>query len=210
MLLNCGLEKNLKSPLDCKEIKLVNPKGNLSWIFTGRTDAEAEIPIFWPTDAKNWLIRKDPDAGKDWRWEEKGTRENEESWWWTGKSGVLQSMGSQRVGHDWATELTVGGDQEGQDTYSFSLILSSVLSQFFALDWISFNCGWQIKLLLFNRKTTTWTFRSLRISDFRWKKFLIEFVCSFLFNFQIGLYQKLKKLGKKAYFLTLTNKKQLP
>ena len=65
------LEKTLESPLDCK-IKLVNPKGDQSWIFTGRADPEAEIPILWPPDAKNWLIGKDPDAGKYWRWEEKG------------------------------------------------------------------------------------------------------------------------------------------
>ena len=61
------LEKTLESPLDCKEIKLVHPKGNQSWIFIGRTDAEAETPVFWPPDPKNWLIWKNPDAGKDWR-----------------------------------------------------------------------------------------------------------------------------------------------
>ena len=66
------LEKTLESPSDCKEIKPVHPKGNQSWIFIGRTDAEVEILIFWPPDAKNWLIGKDPDAGKDWRQEEKG------------------------------------------------------------------------------------------------------------------------------------------
>ena len=66
------LEKTLESPLDCKGIKSVHPKGNQSWIFIGRTDAEAETPIFWPPDAKNWLIGKDPDAVKDWRQEEKG------------------------------------------------------------------------------------------------------------------------------------------
>ena len=71
------LEKTLESPLDCKEIQPVHPKGNQSRIFIGRTDAEAETPILWPLDAKNWLIGKDPDAGKDWRWEEKGTIENE-------------------------------------------------------------------------------------------------------------------------------------
>ena len=67
------LEKTLESSLECKEIQPVHPKGNQSWIFIGRTDAEAEAPILWPPDAKNWLIRKDPDAGKDWRQEEKGT-----------------------------------------------------------------------------------------------------------------------------------------
>ena len=69
------LEKTLESPLDFKEIKPVNPKGNQSWIFIGKTDAEAETPILWPPDVKNWLVTKDPDAGKDWRQEEKGTTE---------------------------------------------------------------------------------------------------------------------------------------
>ena len=71
------LEKTLESPLDSKEIQPVHPKGNQSWIFIGRTDAEAETPILWPSDAKNWLIWKDPDAGKDWRREEKGMTEDE-------------------------------------------------------------------------------------------------------------------------------------
>ena len=75
------LEKTLESPLDCKEIKPVNPKGNQSWIFTGKTDAEAEALILWPPDAKSWLIGKDPDAGKDWRQEEKGTTEDEMVGW---------------------------------------------------------------------------------------------------------------------------------
>ena len=66
------LEKTLESPLDCKEIQPVNPKGNQSWIFIGRTDAEAEAPILWPLDGKSGLARKDPDAGKDWRQEDKG------------------------------------------------------------------------------------------------------------------------------------------
>ena len=114
--------RRLKSPLDSKEIQLVHPKGNQSWIFIGRTDAEAETPILWPPDVKNWLIWKDPAAGKDWRREEKGTTEDEMvgmasptqwTWvWvssrhcqWTWKPGVLQSMGSQKVGQDWGTEL---------------------------------------------------------------------------------------------------------
>ena len=74
------LEKILESPLDSK-INPVNPKGNQSWIFIGRTDAEAETPILWPPDVKSQLIRKDPDAGKDWRQEEKGTRENKMVGW---------------------------------------------------------------------------------------------------------------------------------
>ena len=77
MLLNCGVGKTLESPLDCKEIQPVHPKQNQSWIFIGKTDTEAETPILWPPDVKNWLIWKDPDAGKDWRREEKGMREDE-------------------------------------------------------------------------------------------------------------------------------------
>ena len=163
------LEKTLESPLDCKEIQSVHPKGSQSWIFIGRTDVEAETPILWLPDAKNWLIWKDPDAGRDWRWEENGMTEDEMvgwhhwldghevffffpfificwrlitlqdcsgfcytltwishgftciphpdpcsqawvwvssgSWWWTGRPDVLQCIGSQRVRHDWATEL---------------------------------------------------------------------------------------------------------
>ena len=75
------LEKTLESPLDSKEIKPIHPKGNQSWIFIGRTDAEAENPILWPPDSKNWLIGKDPGAGKDCKLEEKGTTENEMVGW---------------------------------------------------------------------------------------------------------------------------------
>ena len=75
------LEKTLESPLDSKEITAVNPIGNQPWIFIGRTDAEAETPILWPHDMKNWLIWKDPDAGKDWRWEEKASTEDEMVGW---------------------------------------------------------------------------------------------------------------------------------
>ena len=75
------LEKTLESPSNCKEIQPVNPEGNESWIFTGRTDVEAETAILWPPDAKSSLIGKDPDAGKDWRREEKGTTEDEMVGW---------------------------------------------------------------------------------------------------------------------------------
>ena len=75
------LEKTLASPLDFKEIQAINPKGNQSWMFFGRVDAESEAPILWPPDVKNWLIWKDPDAGKDWRWVEKGTTEDEMAGW---------------------------------------------------------------------------------------------------------------------------------
>ena len=107
------LEKTLESPLDYKEIQPVHPKGDQSWVFIGRTDIEAEMPIFWLPDAKSWLIWKDPNIGKDWGQEEKGTTEDEMvwvwvdsgSWWWIGRPGVLRFMGSQRVWHDWTTEL---------------------------------------------------------------------------------------------------------
>ena len=75
------LEKTLESPLDCKEIQPVHPKGNQSWIFIERTDAEAEAPILWPPDAKTWLIGKDPNVKKDWRQEEKGTTEDKRAGW---------------------------------------------------------------------------------------------------------------------------------
>ena len=75
------LEKTLESPLDCKEIQPVHTKGNQSWMFIGWTDTEAETPIVGPPDAKNWFIGKDPDAGEDWRWEEKGMTEDEMVGW---------------------------------------------------------------------------------------------------------------------------------
>ena len=110
------------SPFDCKEIQPVHPKGNQSWILIGRTDATVKALILWSPDVKNWLIREDPDAGKDRRQEEKWMTENETvgmasptwwiwtwassgSWWCTGRPGMVQSMGLQRVGHNWATEL---------------------------------------------------------------------------------------------------------
>ena len=77
MLWTVVLEKTLESPLDCKEIQPVYPKGDQSWVFIGRTEAEAETPILWPPDVKSWLIWKDPDAGKDWGQEEKETTEDE-------------------------------------------------------------------------------------------------------------------------------------
>ena len=115
------LEKTLESPLDCKEIQPIHPKGNQSWMFTGRTDAEAETPILWPPDANNWLLGKDPDAEKDWRWEEKEMTEDEMIGWHHWLDGhesdqapsvgdglgslACCSPGSCEVRHDWATEL---------------------------------------------------------------------------------------------------------
>ena len=118
------LEKAPESPLDCKEIQPVHPKGDQSWVFIGRTDVEVETPILWPPDVKNWLKRR---IRRTWCWERlkaggEGDNRgwdgwtasptqwtwvwvNSRSWWWTGRPSVPQSMGSQRVGHDWATEL---------------------------------------------------------------------------------------------------------
>ena len=124
MLLNCGIGEDSGESLGQQEIKPVNPKGNQSWIFIERTAAEAESPILWWPDAKNWLIGKEcrvrcwgrlkagegDNRGWDgqmasltqwiWIWA------SSESWWWTGKPGMLQPMQLQRVGHDWVTELT--------------------------------------------------------------------------------------------------------
>ena len=96
------LEKTFESPLDYKEIQPVNPKGNQSWIFIGRTDAEAEAPVLWPPDAKSWLLGKDPDAGKDWRWEEKGVTEDEMVGWHHRLNG-----------HEFEWTLGVGDGQGG-------------------------------------------------------------------------------------------------
>ena len=114
--------ETLESPLDCKEIQPVHLKGNQSWMFIERADAEAETPTLWPRDAKNRLIWKDPDSGEDWRQEEKGTTEDKmvgwmasltqwtwvwvssRSWWWTARPGELQSMGSQS--QTWLSDWT--------------------------------------------------------------------------------------------------------
>ena len=89
------LEKTLESPLNCKEIQLVNSKWNQSWIFIGSIDAKAEVPILWPPDEKNWLIRKDLDVGKDWRWEKKGSIEGEIFEWnyWLDVHEFEQALG---------------------------------------------------------------------------------------------------------------------
>ena len=113
------LEKTFESPLDCNKIKTVNPKGNQFWIYIGRADVESEASIIWPPDVKNWLIGKDPDAGKDWGQEEKGTTEDEMVGWHHWLDGYVfklapgvtdgmrdwhdQSMGFQRVRHNWVT-----------------------------------------------------------------------------------------------------------
>ena len=131
------LEKTSESPLHSKKTKPANSKGNQHWIFIGRTDAETEALVLWPSDSKIWLTEKDPDAGKDWRQEQKGTTgwdgwmasvtqwtgiwASSGRWWGIGKPGVLQSMGSQRVGHSWATE-----QQQYLNLISLSTSISSI------------------------------------------------------------------------------------
>ena len=125
------LEKTLESPLDSEEIQPVNPKENQSWIFIGRTDAEAEAPILWPPVAKNWLTGKDPDAGKDWRQEEKGTTEDEMVGW------------HHRLdGHEFEQALEVG---EGQGSLAcFSSWGHKELDMTEQLKWLIADSRWYI------------------------------------------------------------------
>ena len=134
------LEKTLESPLDCKEIQTVHPKGDQSWIFR-RTDAEAETPILWPPDAKNWLIRKDPDAGKDWSWGDKGMTEDEMVGW-----------------HQWLngheSEWVPGdGDEQGglpcSDTCGLEELDTTEL-----LNWIELN-WWRYELVIYLSKLSS-------------------------------------------------------
>ena len=123
MLLKCGVGEYLESLLDCKEIQPVHPKGDQSWMFIGRTAAEAETPILWPPDAKNWLMWKDPDAGRDWRQEEKGMTEDVKVGWhhqlnghefgWNLEVGdgqgdlVCCNPWGRRVGHSWTGQYSI-------------------------------------------------------------------------------------------------------
>ena len=127
------LEKTLESPLDCKEIKPVHPKGDQSWIFIERTDAEAETTTLWPPDGKNWLLGKDPDAGEDWRREEKGRTEDEMVGWhhW-------------QEGHEFEQALRVGDGQGRLVCYSpWGFKESDMTKQ---LNWTGFS--WEICFLV--------------------------------------------------------------
>ena len=156
MLLNCG--EDSWEPHGLQRDKPINPKRNQSWIFIGRTDAETEAPILWSLDVKNRFIGKEPDARIDWRQEEKGddrgwdgwmasptqwTRvwASSKSWWWTGKPGVLQSMGSQRVGHDWATQ------QHSNNNPELSSVLPRVHAMFLQGPWPTQNLNYLVPKL---------------------------------------------------------------
>ena len=134
-----NLKKEEESPLDCKEIKPVYPKGNQSWIFTGRTDAEAEAPVLWPPDVKNWLTRKDPDAGKDWRHEEKGMTPDEMDGW-------HHQLGA----HEFEQALGFG-DPKSQDREAWHAAVHGVSkSQTQLSDWTELNrwCLFWLMVLL--------------------------------------------------------------
>ena len=136
------LEKSLESPLHCKEIQSVNPKGNQSWIFVGRTDAETEAPILWPPNAKSWLVRKDQDAGKDWGQEKEGDDRGWDGWmasptqwawvwvgsrcwWWTGGLACYSPWGqSQRVRHSWTAEQQQQSERSQSEKSTYYLILT--------------------------------------------------------------------------------------
>ena len=160
MLLNCGVgEDSWESP-GLQGEQTVHPKGNQSWIFIGRTDAEAETSILWPPDAKNWLIWKNPYAGKDWKQKEKGTTEDEMvgwhhwlmtwtwvwvnfgNWWWTGRPGMLQSMGLQSRTQlsNWTNlifEMKWSINQFLNRNYWIQLFLWQILNTFFCKPWLN-------------------------------------------------------------------------
>ena len=135
------LEKTLESPLDCKELQPVHPKGDQSWIFIGRTDAEAETPILWLPDAKSWLIGKDPDAGKDWGQEEKGTTEDEMAGW------------HHRLdGHEFGWTPRVGDGQGGLACCGSWGCKESDTTEW--LNWTELNWSGEFSLLGSNSSTT--------------------------------------------------------
>ena len=172
------LEKTLESPLACKEIQPVHPKGDQSWVFIGRTDTKAETLILWPPHAKSWFIGKDSDAGRHlgawgegddrgwdgwmalptrWTW----VWVNSESWWWTGRPAMLRFIGSQRVGHDWVTEALL---DQLWSTRSFWAIFRGTSTLNFRYHSFNPNCyyfehGVQYKFRKFTWKDYMWVRR---------------------------------------------------
>ena len=131
------LEKTLESPLDCKEIQPVHPKGDQSWVFIGRPDAEAESPILWPPDVKSWLIVKDPDAGKNWQQKEKGTTEDEMAGWHHGLHGRQ-------------SEWTLGvGDGQG----GLAFCDSWGIKELDMPEWLNWT---ELKMLLLSQLKSSW------------------------------------------------------
>ena len=216
------LVKTLESPLYCKEIVPVHPKGDQSWVFIGRTDVEAEVPILWPPDAKSWLIWKNPDAGKDWGQEQKGMTEdkmvgwhpsltrwtwvwvNSRSWRWTGRPGVLQFMGSQRAGHDRATELMYVELFSMFSYWSFSL-LCSICSGNPCWHLILDICVFSLFLCLFYQ--FYWSFREQGFASFIFSIFSVIDFCSylllFLFSWLLWLYFPLPSFLRWEYSTNL-------
>ena len=154
MLLNCGVGEDSREALGLQGGQTSQFWKNQSWTFTGRTDAEAETPILWPPDAKSWLIRKDPDAGKDWRRREGDDRvwdswksspaqwmwvwASSERWWRTGKPDLLQPMGFQRVQHDWVTEKQRQSDICGSNShylYSSAEGTNAIMMMMMIIKW---------------------------------------------------------------------------
>ena len=157
------LEKTLESPLDCKEIQSAHPKGNQSWIFIGRADAEAEAPILWPPDTKSWLTGKDPDAGKDWRQEERGWQDEIVGWHhqldghaFKHAPGVGDGPGSlaycspwgRRVRHDRVTALTDCNEarmstlkfwSSRENLFRFTIPFPSLINHFSLIKWVQVN-----------------------------------------------------------------------
>ena len=135
------LEKTRESPLDCKEIKPVNPKGNQSWLFTGMTDAEAEAPILWPPAAKSWLVRKDSDAGKEWRQEKKGMTEDKMAEWhhWLNghefeqASGDREGQGSLACCSPWGHKESDTTDRLNNSNIIYYLLTYYMMSYFYCL-----------------------------------------------------------------------------
>ena len=198
MLLNYGVGEDLKSSLDCKEIKPVNLKGNQPWIFFERTDAEAEAPIIWPHDVKSWCIMKDPDAGKDWRQEEKGRTEDEMVGWhhqlngheFKQAPGQLQgslaccSPRSHRVEHDRVTkeqQSVFAGGTYMKYCWNFALkksferrvIFANLHNTFVEIEFKDKNKSWRRKqVLTFCLSTSAFSFNEYLISVFRYNTFL--------------------------------------